>query len=219
MLWHIRTLAHPHITRKAATIRTMAREWCIPVQISPRASNDETDLVRLALEMASFDVDREGDTVLCYVDAPHSPKKARKRIHHVLADSDVTHAIVTPLQILEWDEDRLLYVDPDAPEPPPELDPWEIRWAVAVTPTDVFVERRVRSELERRGRTMIEVTASEFVVGARDEADAQALVAELDGIPEVANAEPRKLGWFARWQVRQRLLGNYGSVDGDPSRP
>lgn len=191
----------------------VSREWCLPVQISSLALNQEADLVQLALEMASFDVDREGETLFCYVDAPHSPKKARKMIHQVLADSDVAHAIATPVRILKWDEGRLVYVDPDAPppEPTPELDPWEIRWAVAVTPTDVFVEQRVRSELERRGRSLIDITDPNLVVGAKDEADARALVADLEGIPQVASAEARKLGWFARWQVRQRLLGNYGT--------
>jgi hypothetical protein len=191
----------------------VSREWCIPLQVSPLASGQEAELVELALRMAGIEFDVEGDRLFCFVDAPHSPKRVRKKILHVLHQSDVTGAILTPVSILAWDEARSLYVDPDDEPPLPEIDPGDIRWAVSVTPRDVFVERRLREELRGRGRTVIQDDPVEVVVGARDEGDAKALIADLESLPEVRNAEAAELGWLARWKVRQRLLGNYAERD------
>jgi hypothetical protein len=51
-------------------------------------------------------------------------------------------------------------------------------------------------------------------VAAVDEADAQAVADDLRVLPIVADVEPRRLGWFRRWLLRESLLGNYG---GGPS--
>jgi hypothetical protein len=111
------------------------------------------------------------------------------------------------------DEERSLYVDRDDEPPVPEIDPEDIRWAVSVTPHDVFVERRLREELRGRGRTVIQDDPVAVVVGARDEGDAKALLADLESLTEVRSAEAIELAWFARWKVRQRLLGNYAERD------
>jgi hypothetical protein len=39
------------------------------------------------------------------------------------------------------------------------------------------------------------------------------LLADLESLPKVRSAEAIELGWFARWKVRHRLLGNYAEPD------
>jgi hypothetical protein len=83
-----------------------------------------------------------------------------------------------------------------------------------VEPSSIFELRKLREELRARRRQEIGETKRGFKVGARDEADARALSEELETLPFVASVSARKLGWFARWQVREHLAGNYaGSTD------
>jgi hypothetical protein len=96
--------------------------------------------------------------------------------------------------------------------------PGETRWAVNVEPASAFAWRELRADLERRGRRRLHETDHAIEVGARDEADAQALAADLVELDFVRSAEPRPLSWFQRWRVREQELGNYEGFR-DPTQP
>jgi hypothetical protein len=179
---------------------------------------DAADEVESALLYTELDVERDGNCVYCYVDAPHNPKRVRKTLLHHLATFDLAESVPDPLPIEHWDERQERYVDasgrPEHEPVPPVVEPDQIRWAVAVEPANVFGLRKLREELQQRRRDEIGDTKRGFEVGARDEADARALAEELRKVPLVGSVSIRKLGWFDRWQVREHLLGNYaGSPD------
>ena len=188
---------------------------------------EAADEVEDALLYTDLDVDRDGDRVYCYVDAPHNPKRVRKELLHELAAFDLAGSVPDPLPIEHWDEKQERYVDSKGmPETAPDealspvVEPDQIRWAVAVEPSSIFELRKLREELRARRRQEIGETkhGHGFEVGARDEADARALSEELETLPFVGSVSARKLGWFARWQVREHFAGNYaGSVD--PTQP
>jgi hypothetical protein len=194
----------------------VSREWRIAVELLPDATDDEADLVLLALEMASVDVEREGDDLVVFVDAPHSVKRAKQRILHALADSGVAEVVRTPLPAFRWDPKSNVYVDPDAPEPIEDLRTDTITWKVRVRPRDVWVEHALREEIERRGRPVIGKKGRWIEIGAADEADASSLVAGLSELPETGEATAERLGRFARWRVREHLLGGYADVQVGP---
>jgi hypothetical protein len=186
---------------------------------------EAADEVADALFYTHLDVDREGDRVYCYVDAPHNPRRVRKELLHQLAAFDLAGSVPDPLPIEHWDERQERYVDSKGmPETAPEealapvVEPDQIRWAVAVEPSSIFELRKLREELEARRRQEIGETQRGFEVGARDEADARALSEELETLPFVGSVSARKLGWLARWQVREHLAGNYAGPP-NPTEP
>jgi hypothetical protein len=146
-------------------------------------------------------------------------RQIEKAVLRALRDSGLGKAVVLPLPVGHGDDQRHNYVfgDDDA-EPEPAVPFDEIGWMVSVRPASAFEWRAVRDALAARGRTAIDETNDAIEIGARDEDDAQALVAELSDLPEVGAMEARPLGRLGRWRVRQLLLGNYG-VDGKPVDP
>lgn len=184
---------------------------------------EAADDIENTLLYTDLDVDRDGNRVYCYVDAPHNPRRVRKELLHQLAAFDLAGSVPDPLPIEHWDEGQERYVDskgmPEPDEaPPPAVEPDQIRWAVAVEPSSVFELRKLREELRARRRQEIGETQRGVEVGAREEADARALSEELEKLPVVGSVSARKLSWFGRWQVREHLVGNYaGSVD--PTQP
>jgi hypothetical protein len=186
---------------------------------------EAADEVADALFYTELDVDRDGNRVYCYVDAPHNPRRVRKELLHQLAAFDLAGSVPDSLPIEHWDERQERYVDSKGmPESPPDealspvVEPDQIRWAVAVEPSSIFELRKLREELRARRRQEIGETKRGFEVGARDEADARALSEELETLPFVASVSARKLGWLARWQIREHLAGNYAG-SGDPIQP
>ena len=199
----------------------MSREWRIVME------TDAAEEVEDALRYTDLDVDRYGDRVYCYADAPHNPKRVRKELLHELAAFDLAGSVPHPLPIEHWDEEQERYVDSSgalgAQTPEEEaltaaLEADRIRWAVAVEPSTVFELRKLREELRARGRLELRDTKRGIEVGARDEADARALCHELERLPLVGSVSARKLGWFRRWQVREHLAGNY-AAPGVPTQP
>ena len=199
----------------------MSGEWRIVME------TDAADEVEDALRYTDLDVDRDGNRVYCYGDAPHNPKRLRKELLHELAAFDLAGSVPDPPPIEHWDEEQECWVDssgaPAAPTPEKEaliaaLEADRIRWAVAVEPTTVFELRELREELRARGRLELRDTKRGVEVGARDEADARALCHELEQLPLVGSVSARKLGWFRRWQVREHFAGNYASPP-DPTQP
>jgi hypothetical protein len=187
---------------------------------------EAADEVADALFYTDLDVDRDGDRVYCYVDAPHNPKRVRKELLRQLAGFDLAGSVPDVLPIEHWDEKQERYVDskgmPEtAPDEalPPTVEPDQIRWAVAVEPSGIFELRKLHEELRARRRQEIGETKRGFAVGARDEADARALSEELEPLPFVGSVSARKLGWFARWQVREHLIGNYAAGPANPTDP
>jgi hypothetical protein len=199
----------------------MSREWRIVME------TEAADEVADALNYTDLDVDRDGNCVFCYADAPHNPKRVRKELMHELAAFDLAGSVPNPLPIEHWDESQECYVDSRGiPAPPTReeealsaaLDADRIRWAVAVEPSSVFELRKLREELRARRRHEIGETKRGFEVGARDEADACVLCQELEGLSVVGSVSARKLGWLARWQFREHLAGNYAG-EPDPTQP
>jgi hypothetical protein len=170
----------------------MSREWRISLEPFPDASHDEVDLVLLALEMASVNVEREGDEFFVFVDAPHSVKRVKQQILRALRGSGVAEVVQTPLHAARWDTKRNMYVDPEAPEPATVLRADEITWKVRVRPQSVWVERELREEIKRRGRPVIGEEGRWIEVGASDEADASSLVAELSLLPQTGEATAQR---------------------------
>jgi hypothetical protein len=105
---------------------------------------------------------------------------------------------------------------PTLPPPAPTAD--RIRWVVSVTPTDAFHWRELRDAVAWCGRTVLAESDHDLEIGAADEDDARALAGELEVLAVIRTATDRKLGWFSRWLVRERLLGNYAG-GGDPIQP
>ena len=151
----------------------------------------------------------EGDELFVYVDSTHSVKRAKQRILHALNESGVSHALETPLEAFRWDDGRNQYVDPRAPKAIPPVDPRHITWKVCVRPHEVWVESRLRKEIESLGRPVIGEKGRWIEIGAADEPDASKLAAKLSELPETAEATAERLSRLARWRVRQLLLGNY----------
>jgi hypothetical protein len=194
----------------------MAREWRIVME------TDVASEVADALRSAHFDLEYDERHVYCYVDAPHKPKRVRKELRHELRALELWESVPDPLPIERWDARRMRYVRssgaPRGMRLPAALRPDHMRWAVAVEPSTVFELRKLREELRVRRRQEIGATKSGVEVGARDEADARALVEELERLPVVGAVSARKLSWFQRWQVREHLAGNYVGIR-DPTQP
>jgi hypothetical protein len=138
-----------------------------------------------------------------------------------LAEARAARGVVAR-QLRRWDGEAAEFVDPRDPEAlleplPPRTARDEIGWVVAVTPCSAFQRRAVRRALEARGRTIVGEPDSAIEVGCRDADDAARLVADVTRLPQVRDATPRKLGWFARWWLGQQLIGNYAAAD--PAQP
>ena len=199
----------------------MAREWRIVME------TEAADEVADALHYTELDVDRDGNRIFCYADAPHNPKRIRKELLHQLAAFDLAGSVPDPLPIEHWDESQECYVDSrGVPAPPTSeeealsaaLDADRIRWAVALEPSSIFELRKLREELHARRRHEIRETKRGFEVGALDEADARALAEELERLPVVGAVSVRKLSWLQRWRVREHLAGNYAGTTQDPTQ-
>jgi hypothetical protein len=194
----------------------MSREWRIVVETEAAKGVEQA----LRSAKTRLDVERDGDRVYCYVDAPHDPERVRKRVLHRLALCDLAEAVPDPLPIERWHEEHFCYLDPSAAaeHDPPAVEADEIGWAVAVKPSTPFELRQLREELRLRRRTEIGETEWAVEAGARDEADARALADELRRLPAAGSVAVRRLGWLGRWRVRERLLGNY-MPPRDPTQP
>lgn len=195
----------------------MSRDWKIIVEFQPATPWELIERAEIAL--AEFEPDRVEDAVYCYVNTPRSLERAKRSIMHELRAAGVSERVVLPLRELHWNSGTHLYIDPELPPaPPPRLAPDEVTWAVLAIPFSVFVFRQVRFELEQRKLTELCEHDKGIEVGARDEADAAAIAAEVAAIPEIAATRGRRLSWFERWRVRQHLIGNYAGPP-DPTQP
>jgi hypothetical protein len=117
-------------------------------------------------------------------------------------------------EIEYWDEEQFSYVSPAEAERLPELT--DVQWLVTVEPASIFDWRPTREELARRNRPVVAESQRALSVPAESEQDALELVAALERVPGIGRATAKKLGWFRRWWLRERLFGNYG---GAPSGP
>jgi hypothetical protein len=103
----------------------VSREWRIVIETG------DAELIEHALRCTDLEVDREGDVVYCYVDAPHNPKRVRKELKHDLAAFGFAENVPDPLPIECWDERQKRYVDASGPPErerlPATLEPYEIR--------------------------------------------------------------------------------------------
>jgi len=196
----------------------VSREWRISV-VLPGWGGQSIEACLGSLEQGGLDVERDGDHVCVFVDAPHSVKRVEKQVLHVLHEHEFASLERILLKAERWDAELDNYVDPEHPEgdPGPAVSPDQIGWLVGVLPCDVSRAAKVRQVLKERRRMILNEHHGWIDVAARDEADAEQLIDEMEALPEVNTTRTRRLGWFARWRLRQRLLGNYVNTDaGDP---
>jgi uncharacterized membrane protein YgcG len=128
--------------------------------------------------------------------------------------------------IRRWDQARHRYVDPGAPDEDPdtrevwidsELDPSKVRWRVRLELSTVFEFRRVRRQLPTLRRPVVGTGHQYVDIGARDLADAEAVIARASAFEGVATAHADEIrGRLRRWLVRQKLAGNYATDDSGP---
>jgi hypothetical protein len=80
-----------------------------------------------------------------------------------------------------------------------------IRWTIRVRPhpSDWHVARGLLAE---HRRPLLEEKPHELVLGAAHEAEARQLALELKDLDCIASVDCRRLGWFRRWRLRDRLL-------------
>src|SRR5437588_8151270 len=69
----------------------MSGEWRIVMDTGA------AELIEHALRCTDLDIDREGNVVYCYVDAPHNPKRVRKELKHDLAAFGFAESVPDPL--------------------------------------------------------------------------------------------------------------------------
>jgi hypothetical protein len=205
----------------------MAREWRLVLRPTGALSAEALER-ELARHDPPFDVESDAGDVLCYVSRPDSVVRTRRVLRHALVELGCDDLVVQPIHAERWSERRHLYVDNRAGpyDPARGEDPWdraaidrnEIRWLVKVVPATVFDVHEVVELVGHHGRPPVGGSPNGIEVGARDEADAKALAAELAAEPEVAHAYVRRLGRYEGWLLRRRLLGGYDET-ADPTLP
>jgi hypothetical protein len=87
-----------------------------------------------------------------------------------------------------------------------------IRWTIRVRPhpTDWHVARGLLAD---HPRPLLEETDHELVLGALHEAEARQIALELKDLDCIASVDCRRLGWFTRWRLRERLLDHERSTE------
>jgi len=129
----------------------------------------------------------------------------------------VSEPLVLEPMVRTWNDELRRYVDPSAFDVDPdkrwirsELDPHEIRWRVRLTLASKHDVRRLRTRLEALERPVIRLRERTIDFGARDVEDALALADRAGAIDDVVTARATEIrSRFRRWEIRQRLLGNY----------
>jgi hypothetical protein len=198
----------------------VGREWRLVVEC-----HDARKIER-ALEAADpeFDLERLDDVLYVYGDLPHRPRTMRRRFLAELERCGLEGTIAESIPVEWWNGHRHLYVSSGRRAwtmgdwEHAEVRPDEVTWAVEVVGADVWHHEEAFRDLVERGRPPVGRTKRGWEVGALDETDAEELVAELLARSDVRSARARPLGWFGRWLVRERLLGNYAG-EGDPTQP
>jgi hypothetical protein len=197
-------------------------EWCVVVRPAETASAAQRQRLKELLRRGrdEFEWQAEGTDTFALVPAREELERVEGELIRLLSRNRLASAVVTPFPIGRWYERLGRYVVPTTTwvASDPVLEPDEIGWLVSVRPASAFDWRAARVALAERGRTTIRESDGGFEVGARDEVDARALIAELNIVPAVGSAEAQQLGWFRRWRMRQQLLGNYAGID-DPAMP
>jgi hypothetical protein len=198
----------------------VSRELCLPFVLTQEGLERVETITRLLGE-AGIDVELDGATLLCFPENDHNPRRTRKDVLHVVSEAGMTGVLVVPKRALRWDDERHEFLEPYEPpqlEPPPATAD-QFRWAVGARPVDVFHERELRERIERLHRLVIGERDRVIECGAVDHDDATQLETTLAGWSIVRETTVRELGWFERWRIRERFLGNYVEGPGDPTMP
>jgi hypothetical protein len=199
----------------------MSRKWCIVVRPSDTASSGQVRAIAdtFAVAAESLEWQREGTDWRVYVDELDDPDGGEAAVVQMLSQADLLSAVDTPFPVGLWFESLGNYVIGESAESGPVQDPAvpgnEVTWIVSVRASSAFDWNAMRAELAQRGRTTVRETDSAVDVAARDETDANELVAELLMLPTVGSANAKPLSKLGRWKVREQMLGNYiGPLDG-----
>jgi hypothetical protein len=197
------------------------RDWCV---VADAVSLRAADHLGRMLVTAGFDVDVQSSQarVWCFGDDEHQAREIKERMLELIDGEPLLQ--IDPM-IRAWNEERHMYVDPEAPDLDPDteeiwidsdLEPGEITWRVRLALASVFEFRRVRPQLPQLRRPVIAEGNSTIDLGARDRNDAEAVAARAAALKGVVSADPTEIrGRLQRWLVRQHLAGNYSvSVDG-----
>jgi hypothetical protein len=196
------------------------REWCLVIDaLSAEDARDIGDaLSHLGLDL---EVDQGGRSpskprVWCFGESEAAVRKLASEIRQTLMDASMWEVVMWG-RIWVWNEQLHLYVDPAHPDEDPDagdLDPDEIRWRVRLDTASVSDCRRVRRQVPRLLRPVIETGLRHIDIGAADARDAEEVARVARALRGVSSATPSELGRLQRWWLRERLLGNYIPPDG-----
>jgi hypothetical protein len=198
----------------------MSRRWCIVLRPTEDATSEDVEAIARAFRKwkRRLDYEREGDDFSVFVDSGQSLGRARYSLRRMLTKSGLEHAVIRPFWVGRWASDEEGWVFPawkgEPPAPPePAVPPDDIGWGVVVRPPSAFEWRMLRDALAARGRVVVAEADRTIEVGARDEADALALLADLRAGSLIADdSRAHAYGRFRRWRIRHAMLGGYGSA-------
>lgn len=191
----------------------------IRVLLAPEATEVDVERMEFALDSLPHPLrhERDGHSLLIY---PQTSSFRRLQRHVAAAFDELqTRSFFMPFRIEALRRGGWVDIGPGrrpkVPPPAPASD--AIRWSVRARPRTAFDWREAREAVEYCGRAVIGETQHDLVVAAGDQADARVLAARLLESRAIGSVECLPLGWFARWRVRQRLLGNYAGTS-DPTQ-
>jgi hypothetical protein len=200
-----------------------ARQVCFVLQF---ASIDRAIEATDFLQGNELSVQRFGDRVAVYVPPGQQPPRIEKAALHALHDGGMGDQVLGEIRELVWNTDAECFIDLDEPGvdgilgtliEDPEFNAVDSRWTVTVRPRSIFVYRATQGQLVALRRPFLEATGERYVLGASDNADAEAIAAAAMALDDVHDATTARLTWLDRWRLRQQFAGNY-SVQ-DPARP
>ena len=188
----------------------MADDWCVAVEAaSPAAAEAAEELLKLY----RLDVESTGERVLCFAESRDRATTLARRISVILRESPYPDELGEP-RVQRWSGELQHYADAETPGEDPaqsDLDPGEIRWRVRVELESFFDHWKVRRRLRPLARPEYRSGRRFVDLGAFDEDDARSIAMQARDLDGVHDAVPSPIhGWFERWLVRQRLVGNYG---------
>jgi hypothetical protein len=182
---------------------------------------DKKDARRVVREAASrlpedVHVHTRGHEILVYGFTEEATKEAGHVVSELLTEIGVApHATLT-----RWNPGGECWQDPSLPVEPPRRDigpDWaslgELAWEVRIRSQSRSEARSLADELQRAGHATITGLGNRITVGVASERAAATLAENLRLRASTAEIATRPLSRWRTWQIRQRLLGNYGGGD------
>jgi len=157
--------------------------------------------------------------VWCYAYSEAAIRSLAEEIRETLLRASLWEALQSEPRVWVWNEHLHVYVDPEHPDENPDsddLDPDEIRWRVRLELERVSEFRRVRRQVPKLQRPVIDTGPRHIDLGATDASDAEEVARAARALDGVYSATPSEIrGRLQRWLLRQHLVGNYAPPSGD----